>query len=52
MPNIPINYSLPFRNISENGSSGNIKLLIIGKNEIIPLIQTNIKVPASELDIL
>jgi Bardet-Biedl syndrome 1 protein len=52
MPNIPINYSLPFRNISENGSSGNIKLLIIAKNEIIPLIQTNIKVPASELDIL
>ena len=52
MPNIPINYSLPFRNISENGSSGNIKLLVIGKNEIIPLIQTNIKVPVSELDIL
>ena len=52
MPNIPVNYSLPFRNISENGSSGNIKLLVIGKNEIIPLIQTNIKVPISELDIL
>lgn len=52
MPNIPINYSLPFRNISENGSSGNIKLLVIAKNEIIPLIQTNIKVPISELDIL
>jgi len=29
MPNVPINYSLPFRNISENGSSGNIKLLVI-----------------------
>ena len=52
MPNIPVNYSLTFRNISENGSSGNIKLLVIGKNEIIPLIQTNIKVPISELDIL
>ena len=52
MPNVPVNYSLPFRNISENGSSGNIKLLVIGKNEIIPLIQTNIKVPVSELDIL
>ena len=52
MPNVPINYSLPFRNISENGSSGNIKLLVIIKNEIIPLIQTNIKVPVSELDIL
>ena len=52
MPNVPVNYSLPFRNISENGSSGNIKLLVIGKNEILPLIQTNIKVPVSELDIL
>ena len=52
MPNVPVSYSLPFRNISENGSSGNIKLLVIGKNEIIPLIQTNIKVPVSELDIL
>ena len=52
MPNVPINYSLPFRNISENGSSGNLKLLVIIKNEIIPLIQTNIKVPVSELDIL
>jgi Bardet-Biedl syndrome 1 protein len=52
MPNIPVNYSLPFRNISENGSSGNIKLLVLGKNEILPLIQTNIKVPVSELDIL
>ena len=52
MPNIPINYSLPFRNINENGSSGNIKIIVLGKNEIIPLIQTNIKVPVSELDIL
>ena len=47
MSNVPINYSLPFRNISENGSSGNIKLLVIGKNEIISLIQTNIKLPVS-----
>ena len=52
MPNVPINYSIPFRNINENGSSGNIKILVIGKNEIIPLIQSNIKVPVSELDIL
>ena len=42
MPNVPINYSLPFRNISETGASGNIKLLVLGKDEIIPLIQTNI----------
>ena len=32
MPNIPINYSLPFRNINENGSSGNIK--IHGRNDL------------------
>ena len=48
MPNAPINYSLTFRNISENDSSGNIKLLIIIKNGIIPLIQNNIKVPVSD----
>jgi Bardet-Biedl syndrome 1 protein len=52
MPNIPMSYSLRFRNINENGASGNIKLVIVDKNEIIPLIQTNIKVPVSELDIL
>ena len=52
MPNIPINYSLPFRNISQNGSSGNIKVIVVDKDKSIPLIQTNIKVPVSELDIL
>ena len=52
MPNIPITYSLPFRNINENGASGNIKIIIIKKNELVPLIQTMIKVPVSELDIL
>ena len=52
MPNIPMSYSLRFKNINENGASGNIKLVIVDKNEIVPLIQTNIKVPVSELDIL
>ena len=52
MPNIPMSYSMRFRNINENGASGNIKVVIIDKNEIVPLIQTNIKVPVSELDIL
>ena len=52
MPNIPMSYSLRFRNINENGASGNIKLVIVDKNEVVPLIQTNIKVPVSELDIL
>ena len=52
MPNIPMSYSMRFRNINENGASGNIKLVIVDKNEVVPLIQTNIKVPVSELDIL
>ena len=52
MPNIPMSYSIRFRNINENGASGNIKVVIVDKNEVVPLIQTNIKVPVSELDIL
>ena len=52
MPNIQMSYSMRFRNINENGASGNIKLVIVDKNEVVPLIQTNIKVPVSELDIL
>ena len=52
MPNIPMSYSIRFRNINENGASGNIKVIIVDKNEVLPLIQTNIKVPVSELDIL
>ena len=52
MPNIPVNYSLAFRNISENGSSGNIKVIVVDKMKSIPLVQTNIKGPISEVDIL
>ena len=52
MPNIPMSYSMKFRNINENGASGNIKVVIVDKNEVVPLITTNIKVPVSELDIL
>ena len=52
IPNIQMSYSMRFRNINENGASGNIKLIIIDRNEVVPLIQTNIKVPVSELDIL
>ena len=29
MPNIPMSYSLRFRNINENGASGNIKVVIV-----------------------
>ena len=52
MPNIQMSYSMRFSNINEDGASGNIKLIIIDRNEVVPLIQTNIKVPVSELDIL
>ena len=52
MPRIPIKYSLPFKNISESGSSGMIKIIILDKEKSSPLIQTTIKVPVSELEML
>ena len=52
MPHVPIKYSLPFKNISENGSSGMIKIIIMDKFKNSPLIQTTIKVPVSELEML
>ena len=50
MPNIPLKYSLKFKNISENGMSGNIKIVIVDKVKTNPLVSTTIKVPISELD--
>ena len=52
MPHVPIKYSLPFKNISENGSSGMIKIIIMDKFKNSPLIQSTIKVPVSELEML
>jgi hypothetical protein len=52
MPHIPIKYSLNFKNISESGSSGMIKIIILDKEKSSPLIQTTIKVPVSELEML
>lgn len=52
MPNVPTKYSLKFRNISEAGSSANIKIMIIDKIRTTPLITSIIKVPVSELEIL
>ena len=52
MPRIPIKYSLPFKNISESGSSGMIKIIILDKEKSSPLIQTTVKVPVSELEML
>lgn len=50
-PNVPITYTLKFRNISENGNSGTIKILLNEKSCSVPLISTIIKVPISDLDI-
>ena len=52
MPHIPVKYSLSFKNISEMGSAGMIKVVIIDKLKSAPLIQSTIKVPVSELEIL
>ena len=52
MPRIPIKYSLPFKNVSESGSSGMIKIIILDKEKSTPLIQSTIKVPVSELEML
>ena len=52
MPHIPVKYSLNFKNISENGSSGMIKIIIVDKFQNSPLIQTTVKVPVSELEML
>ena len=52
MPHVPIKYSLNFKNISETGSSGMIKIIIVDKFQNAPLIQTTIKVPVSELELL
>lgn len=52
MPHIPTRYTLKFRNISDNGVSGNIKIMIIDKTSTAPLIVNKVKVPTSELDLI
>jgi len=52
MPNVPIKYYLKFRNVSENGISGMIKIFILDKSRTSPLITTTVKVPISEIDII
>jgi len=51
VPNVPINYTIKFRNISENGNAGNIKIILNEKSQTTPLISSLIKVPISEIDI-
>jgi Bardet-Biedl syndrome 1 protein len=52
MPNVPMKYSMKFKNISENGNSGAIKILILEKSRTSPLITSTIKVPISELEMI
>jgi hypothetical protein len=50
MPNVPIKYCLKFKNISETGNSGNIKILIVDKVKTAPLTTSIVKVPISEIE--
>ncbi len=52
MPNVAVKYSLRFKNVSENGVSGNIKIIVLDKARNSPLITSTVKVPISELEIL
>lgn len=52
MPKVPMRYSLKFKNISERGASGLIKIIILDKTSPTPLVQSTLKVPISELEIL
>lgn len=52
MPHISVKYSLTFKNISESGSGGLVKVIVVDKVKSQPLIQTTIKVPISELEML
>ena len=52
MPHVPVKYSLSFRNISETGSGGLVKVIVVDKVKSQPLIQSTIKVPVSELEML
>ena len=51
MPHIPTKHTLSFRNISDNGVSGILNIMILDKTSSSPLIVSNIKVPISELEI-
>jgi Bardet-Biedl syndrome 1 protein len=52
MSNVPVSYSLRFRNLSESGVSGTIKIIILDKGRSSPLITSTLKVPISELEVL
>jgi len=52
MPHIPTKYSLKFRNISDSGVSGIVKIMIVEKTNTAPLIVNKIKVPISELELI
>ena len=51
MQNVPIAHSLSFKNISDSGVSGIIKVIIIDKANNVPLITSSLKVHISEMEL-
>ena len=51
MPNVPIAHSLSFKNISDSGVSGILKVIIIDKANNVPLITSSLKVHISEMEL-
>lgn len=51
IPNAPTKYAIKFRNISQMGNAGNIKVYIVDKDRTVPLITSTLKVPISEFDL-
>lgn len=52
MPNVNMKYVVRFRNFSETGSSGVIRVVAVDKGNTTPLIICNVKVPVSELELI
>jgi hypothetical protein len=51
MPNVPISHSLAFKNISDTGTCGILKIIIIDKANNVPMITSSLKVPISEMEL-
>lgn len=52
LPNVPLTYAINFRNVSDSGKSGLLKVSIVKKNETVPLITNILKVPISEIELI
>ena len=51
MPNVQISHCLSFKNISDNGISGILKVIIIDKTNNVPMITSSLKVPISDMEL-